>query len=239
MASWGKGVLVDVIVGRAVVCLGVAVMTAAAVNARDTSLVSLTAVGFVVMVLGLACFWHALPPRRWQDPQAGSPWRFPVASGAVTLAMSLAAAPLLAPLMELHQELWLPSGCAFVLVQAWVVARLDRALGRFGRHARRRFLLSLATSSGAMTAAAVLVSLAGDPGLSRWPAFVNAGVVVVVSAAGSLFSLSPGSGRSVETDDWGGSGAAWKSVVGDRVERGAGGLGRQVGAERLAPPVRR
>lgn len=177
----------DVIVGRGLVCLGVAFMVAAGTNTQGLTLASLTALGIVVVLVGLTWYYLALPPtgKRHSDPRRGSPWRFPVASGAVALAMALAVAPVLAHLGGARQELLPAAVSGFVLIQAWLVGRLDRALGRLGRRPRRRFLVALATSTLAATATTVLVSSRADLGLLRWPAFLDAAVVVVVTAVGS------------------------------------------------------
>lgn len=183
----GEGAVVGIAKARSVVVLGLAVMTAAGLEAHGFALVALTACGLAVMAGGLVGYLRVLPARLLLHPLRASAWRFPIASTAVALAVVLTVAPVLAYLVGGHPNLWLPCACGFVLGQAWLLGRLDRALGRYGRLPRRRFVQSLLTSSLGMTATAGVASLADDLDRSPWPAVADAVVVAIVSAAGSRF----------------------------------------------------
>lgn len=173
-----------VVAGRATAGTGVAVMAAAGVHARASSLTWLVVAGTVLVVSGLVACWRAHPAAEVAPAAHRPAWRFPAAGGAVALATYLAAAPVLVHLHTRGPGLWPAAVGGVVLAQACLLGHLDRALGRRGHEPRHRLVTSVAASSLGTTTA-TLASLAQGLEGTRWPALLDAVAVAVVCLAGA------------------------------------------------------
>jgi hypothetical protein len=115
--------------------------------------------GFAVVVLGLTLTWRRLSPRAPAPLQPSRPAvRHVAVTGCAAAVLCLVLGPVTLVAMLVSPHAAVAAACLWWLVQARVIAEIDRSLGPGWHSERRRWVIGLLTSLVALGATALMLA---------------------------------------------------------------------------------